>query len=239
MSMLHPVSRSCDWSVTTHGRNVQPLLQACGTAVCLRFSPVSCTSLSHQQNASCDQPVVFVFRPLHLQALQKLLLIWIRCSRSCAHFRTIAHQHLRAPSSLPPSRCPSRGAIQTTTMVGDEELRKIKSLATQYRINQKFQGDEWPSSHKPAFECVQQLGQTSFQHYSANIDRESDSEPWRRQNKARAEWLVEQASRLSQNTANESTWRMRIENAILERFSFEVAWYVPAQRPLESIDRHD
>lgn len=108
-------------------------------------------------------------------------------------------------------------------MVNDDDLRKLKILAGQHRINPKHHADVWPSAHESTFQCIQDLGQTNFQTY---INDQSDNKPWRRQNKARAEWLVEQAVRLSKNAANESAWRMRIENAILERFSFEVAWYV-------------
>ena len=111
-------------------------------------------------------------------------------------------------------------------MVSDEDLRELRILADQYRISQKCQSDDWPSAHDSTFQCIQALSQTSFQTYIDSINRQSDNELWRRQNKARAEWLAEQAGRLARNTANESAWRMRIENAILERFSVEVAWYV-------------
>lgn len=111
-------------------------------------------------------------------------------------------------------------------MVSDEDLRKLKSLADQYHISQKLQSDSWPPALEPTFQCIKNLSQTTFQAYSDGINGRSENEPWRRQNKARAEWLVEQAGRLSKNPVNESAWRMRIENAILERFSVEVAWYV-------------
>ena len=111
-------------------------------------------------------------------------------------------------------------------MVGNEDLRNLETLAGQYGIYQKLQSDVWPSALQSTFQCIQDLSQKDFQTYSSSISGSLSNQPWRRQNKARVEWLVEQAGRLSQNTANENSWRMRIENAVLERFSVEVAWYV-------------
>jgi hypothetical protein len=121
-------------------------------------------------------------------------------------------------------------------MVNEEALGKLRILARQYCINQKGQSHNWPWTHSPAFGNVREVGETRFQVYSDSVDVSSNNIPWRRQNKARAEWLVEQAKRLSENGANESAWRMRIENVILERFSVEVAWWVlrPQSVPSEN-----
>ena len=107
-----------------------------------------------------------------------------------------------------------------------EALRRLKVLGRKYCINQKGQSDDWPLTHSSTFQDVQEVGETQFQGYNDSINGSPDDRPWRRQNKARAEWLVKQAERLSENTANENTWRMRVENVILERFSVEVAWCV-------------
>lgn len=113
------------------------------------------------------------------------------------------------------------------------DLAELKLLADQHGIRQKSPLDDWPLAQKPTFQGIQDLGQTSFRAYSNSINGESDSEPWKRKNKARARWLAQHAGRLSVSCANESTWRMHIENVILERFSVEVAWYVliPPFRP--------
>ena len=110
-------------------------------------------------------------------------------------------------------------------MVSDEDLGKLRQLANEYRISQKSQSDGWPSAHAPTFKLIQDLSKISFQAYRDRIEDHIE-EPWRKQNKARVEWLVEQAHQLSTSTANEFSWRMRIENQILERFSVEIAWYV-------------
>ena len=107
-----------------------------------------------------------------------------------------------------------------------EALRRLKVLGRKYCINQKGQSDDWPLTHSSTFQDVQEVGETQFQGYNDSINGSPDDRPWRRQNEARAEWLVKQAERLSENTANENTWRMRVENVILERFSVEVAWCV-------------
>lgn len=107
-------------------------------------------------------------------------------------------------------------------MVSDVGLRTLEQLAEQQSISQRFQGDAWPADQEAIFQEIRNLGRTRFHVYKDSINSQSVKEPWKRQNTARAEWLVQQARRLQR--ANESTWRMRIENAIVERFSVEVAW---------------
>lgn len=119
-------------------------------------------------------------------------------------------------------------------MVCNQDLRNLEKLAGQYGILQKTESDAWPSSLQSTVRHVELLAKIDFQSYSSSCSSSSRNEPWKRENTARTEWLVMQASRLSQNTANENSWRMRIENAILERFSVEVAWYVLFPRLLEA-----
>lgn len=110
-------------------------------------------------------------------------------------------------------------------MVGAVDLRKLEDLANQYGIHRRLESDVWPSALHSIVQDVENLMQINFQAY-----RSIDDQPWKEQNESRAKWLVAQAGRLSQNTANEMTWRTRIEEAILERFTLEVAWYVKRPR---------
>lgn len=92
------------------------------------------------------------------------------------------------------------------------------------RVRQKSQSDAWPPAHQWVFSAIYELSKRTLQDYYNHAGKTASHEPWKRENKNRAEWLVKQAAHLSGNSANESTWRMRIENAILEPFSVEVAW---------------
>lgn len=111
-------------------------------------------------------------------------------------------------------------------MGGDAHLRNLDVLAGQYGIHQKSQSDPWPASLQATFRQVQKISLKNFSTYSNSVKFSPDAEPWKRENKARVEWLVKQASRLTQTTRNESSWRMSIENIVLDRFSLEVAWSV-------------
>jgi hypothetical protein len=153
--------------------------------------------------------------------------------------RTTSHTPITVPctSSLPPATSYSTfskanlslrptKSTASIVMVNDEDLRKIERLAEQYHIRKRLQSDAWPAAHESVFQHIQELGQTTFQAYSDSIDAQSDRRFWRRQNRARTLSLVQQASHLLRNEANESAWRMGIENTILDRFSVEVAWCV-------------
>ena len=115
-------------------------------------------------------------------------------------------------------------------MVYDEDLsslRKLRLLADRYRIKQRHQNEPWPAAQVSTFQKVAQVNRQSFETYSESIDDQSGSASYsnvKKYNCDRAKWLVDQASRLSSNTTNESGWRMRIENTILERLSLQVAW---------------
>jgi hypothetical protein len=109
-------------------------------------------------------------------------------------------------------------------MTNGNGLRKLHALIEDSRIRQKSQSDAWPPAHQWVFSTIHDLSKRTLQDYYNHAGKTASHEPWKRENKNRAEWLVKQATRLSGNSANESTWRMRIENAILEPFSIEVAW---------------
>ncbi|KAK3698199.1 hypothetical protein LTR37_017024 [Vermiconidia calcicola] len=108
-------------------------------------------------------------------------------------------------------------------MVSDEQLRSWRLLAQKYRIWQKPQNEEWPLAHQANFQCIRNLSQKTFDAYKNSTTVNPASEPWKPQTLARAEWLVARATRLS--NSSESSWRMHLENDILERFAVEVAWY--------------
>ena len=109
-------------------------------------------------------------------------------------------------------------------MASGDGLRKLHALVENNRVRQKPNSDPWPPAHQSVFSVIHDLSKRTLQGYYKNAENDTNHKPWQRENKNRAEWLVKQATHLSGNSANESTWRMRIENAILEPFSVEVAW---------------
>lgn len=109
-------------------------------------------------------------------------------------------------------------------MTSGDGLRKLHALVEDSHVQQKSNSDPWPLAHQWAFSAIRDLSKRTLQGYYNHAGNETSHKPWQRENKNRAEWLVKQATHLSGNSANESTWRMRIENAILEPFSIEVAW---------------
>lgn len=109
-------------------------------------------------------------------------------------------------------------------MASGDERRKLHALVKDSYIRQKTQSDTWPSAHSSTFSTIHDLSKKTLKDYYNNVEQMTSNAPWKRENMNRAQWLVKQASELSRNSANESTWRMRIENAILEPFSIEVAW---------------
>jgi hypothetical protein len=83
---------------------------------------------------------------------------------------------------------------------------------------------DWPSVHKASFDSIQKIGDLKFDTFSASIDIRSSEEPWREGVKYRAKWLADRAAHLLNQRRNESGWRFGLENDVLRRFSFEVAW---------------
>lgn len=106
-------------------------------------------------------------------------------------------------------------------MVAYHNDGELADLARRYGIKYRVEGDAWPSSFKELLRGVQRLNKIEFDTYSSSHDA-----PWRLENRHKANWLAEQASRSSQSGINEDSWRNRIENTFLEAFGSEVAWYV-------------
>jgi len=109
-------------------------------------------------------------------------------------------------------------------MTSGDGLRKLHTLVENSRVRQKSSSDPWPPAHQRVFSAIQDLSKRTLQDYYYHAGNGTSLKPWKRENKNRVEWIVKQATHLAGNSANESTWRMRIENAILEPFSIEVAW---------------
>lgn len=109
--------------------------------------------------------------------------------------------------------------------IGDDN-RKLHALVEDSRIRQRTHSDPIPPAHETTFTTIRDLGRITFKDYSNNGAKTLSNEPWKRDNANRARWLVKKANELSANSANESTWRMHIENTILQPFSIEVAWSV-------------
>lgn len=74
------------------------------------------------------------------------------------------------------------------------------------------------------FENIGHIGELRFDSFCASIDIHSADQPWRRQTKTQAGWLADRANRLVNQERNEAGWRFSLENDVLQRFSFEVAW---------------
>jgi hypothetical protein len=66
--------------------------------------------------------------------------------------------------------------------------------------------------------------QYRFDTYIPEISVFSNEKPWKQQTKARAQWLVQRAKRLTGQDRNEAGWRFGVENAVLRRLTAEVAW---------------
>jgi len=104
--------------------------------------------------------------------------------------------------------------------------RDLRRLAKKFRITFKPPGfsEQWPATHRTTFENIRTIGEQKFDSFCANIDINSNDQPWRKQTKNRAEWLAKRASLLFNQQRNEAGWRYGLENDVLRRFSFEVAW---------------
>lgn len=110
-------------------------------------------------------------------------------------------------------------------MVNGDGLAKLQRLAQEHRIYQRAQSDPWPDFHRPTFEAIQRLHEITAESYVAGV-ASGAAKPWKRYNLNIAGRLAKESSELNARAANESTWRMGIENLIVRRFSIEVAWYV-------------
>ena len=110
--------------------------------------------------------------------------------------------------------------------MASNDYRDLRRLAKRYRIHFKgaVPSGEWPAAHKSTFENIRKIGAQSFDGYCAVIDIRSDEQPWREQTKHRAEYLAKRAAHLFNQQRNEAGWRFSLENDVLKRFSFEVAW---------------
>ena len=106
------------------------------------------------------------------------------------------------------------------------EDRNLRRLAKRARISFQPPGasDRWPLTHRSIFEEVQSIRNLNFDSYCAGNDVESSQEPWKRSTKHLAVWLAKRTCQLTNQQRNEAGWRFGIENAILQRFNFEVAW---------------
>ena len=104
--------------------------------------------------------------------------------------------------------------------------RDLRRLIKRYRI--EFKGavspSQWPSAHKSTFENIRKIGAQRYDGFCASIDIHSNEQPWREQTKHRAEYLAKRATHLFNQQRNEAGWRFGLENDVLKRFTFEVAW---------------
>jgi hypothetical protein len=104
--------------------------------------------------------------------------------------------------------------------------RDLRRLAKRYRIRFKPPGlpDQWPAAHRTTFENIRAIGEQKLDSFCASIDIHFNDQPWRKQTKNRAEWLAKRATQLFNQQRNEAGWRFGLENDVLQRFGFEVAW---------------
>lgn len=112
-------------------------------------------------------------------------------------------------------------------MEGDNDAnrnlrRLIKKHGIFFRLS--IDGSNVSPSHKDVFDDIVGLGNYQFSTYLGQIDVRTREEPWRRQTKARVEWLSKKAADLVEQRRNEAGWRLNLENHVLLRFGVEVAW---------------
>jgi hypothetical protein len=110
-------------------------------------------------------------------------------------------------------------------MASDDD-RDLRRLAKRFRIfyKQLVSSEQWPTAHRKTFSNIQKLGESKFETFCASVDIRLTEEPWREQIQHRAQWLATRASRLRQESRNESGWRFGLENDVFLRFHVEVAW---------------
>lgn len=108
--------------------------------------------------------------------------------------------------------------------MAEEQTRSLRRLVGNHNIRFRVPSDPWPPEHTKTFQDIKTVGDKKFDNYSESVSVRSISEPWTRQIKVRAEYLVKRASRIVGQRRTEADWRFTLENAVLRRFSVEVAW---------------
>ncbi|KAF9237813.1 hypothetical protein DTO006G1_4932 [Penicillium roqueforti] len=102
-----------------------------------------------------------------------------------------------------------------------KERKQVERLKRKYRI--EFRGEvpssEWPDSHRPTFNAVDELGKRQFDTYAACATA-IENAPWTAEIKKHADELSERAKRCV--SRNESTWRFACEPYALARLTSEV-----------------
>lgn len=109
-------------------------------------------------------------------------------------------------------------------MSDEAQLSRLRRAADENHIKFRLQTEEWPSSHRSSFQLIRDVEKHDFVSYQASIGRDSGVSWWKEKTLLRAKWLANEAGRRSLAGANEMSWRLSIENLILQRFLFEVAW---------------
>jgi hypothetical protein len=113
----------------------------------------------------------------------------------------------------------------------DNNVRDLRSLAKRYKItiHSPSSTQKWPAAYHTTFQSISNIGNQRFASFTSSIDIRSDDEPWREQIKHRAARLAKRATELVSQQRNEAGWRAGIENDVLHRFRYEVAWLVTLQ----------
>jgi hypothetical protein len=113
----------------------------------------------------------------------------------------------------------------------DNKIRDLGSLAKRYKItiHSPPSKQKWPVAYHGTFESILKIGDQKFDNFISSIDIRSGDEPWREQIKHRAARLARRATDLVSQQWNETGWRMGVENDVLHRFQYKIAWLVPLQ----------
>lgn len=81
-----------------------------------------------------------------------------------------------------------------------------------------------PPHRRLQLQTIENLGRTRLHDYLNSIDPDPTVRPWRRERPDRAERVRDLASRLHETKATEFSWRVKVEELLLEPFSVESAW---------------
>lgn len=88
--------------------------------------------------------------------------------------------------------------------------------------------DRWPPQYKQLFATIKQdCGQKAYDAYKQMRKGRAVEEPWGADVLERAVRVVAKAERCRLEHRNEAGWRLSLEPEIFNRFTVEIAWYLP------------
>lgn len=83
-----------------------------------------------------------------------------------------------------------------------------------------------PEAHKAHFDIIAALGKDKLDAvFEKSSDAESHRDLWKKRLISRADEIVAKSILLKCTNANETEWRLAIENKLLSRFTEQITWY--------------